>query len=220
MADDDTSTGSKPMNTGERGPAFRQWQRDFGALSLGKFAKDDRYSFMITFLRKDEGGTGQGAVALPAQTGGSGGGTNPSYTQAINKQKMRHGQAFKWLYECQSSDSIKNMLFDLAQTNPAELPGDAYDLVVRECQEPSDDLELARQDQEWQNDTIMNTVGHSISTITDFSRHLDTRNGKRPANSRKSESERAVKLLASIVYPESLHRDAVKELASRHWRPS
>ena len=58
----------------------------------------------------------------------------------------------------------------------------------------------------------MNTVGHTVSTITDFSRHLDSENGKRPAANRKDENARAVKLLSSIVFPESLHRDAVKEL--------
>ena len=49
---------------GERGGAFRKYKRDFLSLARGRFAKDDRYSFMTAFLRTDEGGTGQGAPAM------------------------------------------------------------------------------------------------------------------------------------------------------------
>ena len=72
MAPDDDKNW-KPINTGERGPQFREWLRNFQALSRGKFAKDDRYSFVEAYKRKDEGGTDAGAPALPAATGGAGG---------------------------------------------------------------------------------------------------------------------------------------------------
>jgi RNA polymerase subunit RPABC4/transcription elongation factor Spt4 len=60
----------------------------------------------------------------------------------------------------------------------------------------------------------MNTVGHSESTITitDYSRAPNNENGRRPAASRYDENAKSIKFLSSIVYPESLAKDAAKEL--------
>jgi hypothetical protein len=208
----------RPTHDGTRGQTFRAFRRDFVALARGKFSKDDRYSFHSAFHRLDEGGTAAGAPAMPAQAGGAGGGVNPAYAAAYaaasTKKKIRHGQAFNFLYESQTDENIKQMLSDLADTNPAELAADAWDLVVQECDEPADDLELARLNQKWTSFSIMNTVGHSESTITitDYSRAPDNENGRRPAASRYDENAKSIKFLSSIVYPESLAKDAAKEL--------
>ena len=58
----------------------------------------------------------------------------------------------------------------------------------------------------------MSSVGHSLSTITDFSRELQNLNARRPRASRHDQNKMATKFLASIVYPESLAKDAAKEL--------
>lgn len=150
----------RPMNDGTRGPAFRAYKRDFLALARGRFAKDDRHSFFEAYLRVDEGGTGAGAPAFPAQAGGAGGGVNPAYNQARVKYKTRQGQAYTYLYESQSDPNIKQMLSDLSETNPAELAGDAWDLVLAECDEPSDDLEVAKMDVIWTTTSVLNTVGY------------------------------------------------------------
>ena len=63
--------------------------------------------------------------------------------------------------------------------------------------------------------TILNTVGYSESTITDFSRELNNVNSKRPAAQRHDDNAKAVKFLASINYPESLAKDAAKELQAQ-----
>jgi hypothetical protein len=70
---------------------------------------------------------------MPAQAGGAGGGVNPAYAAASTKKKIRHGQAFNFLYESQTDENIRQMLSDLEDTNPTELAADAWDLVVQEC---------------------------------------------------------------------------------------
>ena len=204
-----------PTHDGARGETFRSFKRDFLTIARGKFSKDDRSSWHSTFMRLDEGGTGQGAAALPAQAGGAGGGVNPAFTAATTKRKIRHGQAFTFLYNAITDDSIKEMLSELSTNNPAELAADAWDLVVNECDEPDDDLELAKLNLEWQQITILNTVGYSVDTITKFARELNTTNSRRPNNHRYDENDKCIKLLSSITYPESLAKDAIKELKAR-----
>ena len=47
---------------------------------------------------------------------------------------------------------------------------------------------------------------------TDYARELNNINTRRPQHARKTENEKAVKFLSSINYPESLAKDAFKEL--------
>ena len=69
--DDDDDDDQNYKYSGERGAAFRPFKRDFLARAQGKFSKDDQYSYYKAYMRMDEGGTGQGAPALPAQQGGA-----------------------------------------------------------------------------------------------------------------------------------------------------
>ena len=199
---------------GSRGPLFRTFKRDLFARARGRFSKDDRYSYYQAYTRTDEGGT-NGGPALPAQAGGVGGGVNAQYTIAITKRAIRHGQAFTFLYDMTTDERIKQMLSDLADTNPAELAGEAWDLLVGECDEPDDDLELSHLNKQWENASIMNSVGHSLSTVTDFARTLNNMNGKRPQGHRFDENAVYVKFLSCINHPESLAKDAAKELRAR-----
>ena len=210
--DQENDDHRKPTHDGSRGVAFRTFRRDFLALARGRFAKDDRYSYYQAFLRMDEGGTGNGAPAMPAAQGGAGGGANPAHAAATTKRSIRQGQAFHFLYEAITDENLREMLSALADGAPAELAGDAWALIVRECDEPSDDLELSRMDFTWNDTNILNTVGYSESTITDYARELNNINTRRPQHARKTENEKAVKFLSSINYPESLAKDAFKEL--------
>ena len=72
--DDEDHRGLRLSYNCDRGPAFRTFKRDFFARARGKFAKDDRNSFLSCYRRLDEGGTATGAPSLPSQSGGSGGG--------------------------------------------------------------------------------------------------------------------------------------------------
>ena len=148
-ADPDDDRPDALAYDGRRGEAFRAFRRDILAIARGKFAKDDRYSYYQAFMRMDEGGTGAGAPAMPAAAGGAGGGANPAFAAATTKRQIRQGQAFNFLYNTQTDDNIKEMLAALADTAPAELAGDAWDLVVRECDVPHDDLELSKMDATW-----------------------------------------------------------------------
>ena len=128
--DDDQDDRHKLKYDCKRGPAFRKFRRDFLTVARGKFSKDDRYSFYKTYMRLDEGGTGNNAPAFPGQAGGAGGGVNPAHTAARTKQSIRHGQAYTFLYERIEDERVQQLLADLADTNPAELPADAWDLIV------------------------------------------------------------------------------------------
>ncbi len=56
-----------PENTGERGEKFRTYRRDFLSFARGEFAsREDRFSYMLCYLRQDEGGTHVNAPAMPA----------------------------------------------------------------------------------------------------------------------------------------------------------
>ena len=147
---------------------------------------------------------------MPNQAGGAGGGVNPAFTAATTKRQIRMGQAFHFLYESIVDDNLRQMLSDLADTNPAELAADAWDLIVRECDEPADDLEVAKLNLIWSQMSILNTVGYKASTITDYARELNNANSRRPTP--YDEDAKAVKFLSSITYPESLAKDAAKEL--------
>ena len=86
---DDQADPRRPTHDGSRGPEFRKYKRDFFAFARGKFSKDDRHSWHAAFTRRDEGGTAQGAPAMPAQlAGGAGGGVNPDYTAATMKRQI------------------------------------------------------------------------------------------------------------------------------------
>ena len=57
--------------------------------------------------------------------GTAGGGVNAAHTAAVTKRKIRHGQCFTWLYGLMEDERIQQMLSDLAETEPAELPADS-----------------------------------------------------------------------------------------------
>ena len=139
-----------PENTGERGEKFRMYRRDFLSFARGEFSsRDDRFSYLACYMRQDEGGTDANAPAMPA---------GAHAQAAANRKAMRHGKAYKLLYDSTKSNSLRQMLADLATTNPAELPGDAWDLIVSECDDVHDDLELVKLNNVWNSATIMNTV--------------------------------------------------------------
>ena len=113
-----------PKHDGTKGPSFRTFKRTFLNIARGKHAKDDMYSFSDCYHRRDEGGTGAGAPALPNQAGGAGGGINAAYTQAVKHRRIRQNEAYVWLYRCIDNESLRQMMSDLADTNPAELAAD------------------------------------------------------------------------------------------------
>jgi hypothetical protein len=162
MVDDDKDYNWKRLvYDGTRGASFRTFKRDFLTKARARFGKDDRHSFYSAFNRMDEGGTGVGAPAMPNQAGGAGGGINPQFTAATTKRAARHGMSFGFLYDCFSGEGgntdIAQMLSDLADTSPAELPADAWDLVINQCDENDDDLELQKMNRYhvWRYGTCM-----------------------------------------------------------------
>ena len=142
--------------TGDRGEPFRTFKRDFLVFARGKFAKDDQFSFHSAFIGMDQGGTAAGAPAMPG-------------TQAATqKQAVRRNQAFTFLYDLIDEPRLRQMLSDLADANPAPAAGiakAAWDLVLQECDDSHDDLELGQLDLIWANTTVLNSVGYKSSTM-------------------------------------------------------
>ena len=139
--DDDESK----LYYGERGDAWRTFQRDIMARGRGKFSKGDRYSFKQAFLKMDEGGTAVGAPAMP--------GAAAALAAAQQKQAVRRGEAFTWLFDQIGNQKLKDMLEAIDEAHADGLAGAAWDLLVAECSDPGDELELSRLDAEWQNST-------------------------------------------------------------------
>ena len=76
---------------------------------------------------------------------------------------------------------------------------------------------MLQQDANWNNATILNSVGFNIDSITLFSRHLNGLNALRPAANRKTEDELTTKFLASIDtnIEATLGHEAKKELRAQ-----
>ncbi len=49
----------------------------------------------------------------------------------------------------------------------------AWQILLRECKEPSNDLSLLEHDYEWSHASILGIVGYNSESITNFSRHLN-----------------------------------------------
>ena len=53
-----------PQYSGKRGAEWREFKRQLIVFSSGKFAKDDKYSYLTAYTGKDDGGTAPGAPPL------------------------------------------------------------------------------------------------------------------------------------------------------------
>ena len=200
MPDED----DKELYQGERGPAWRKYRRDMLSTARGKFSKNDKFSFKQAMLGTDEGGVDPAAPAMPVGAA--------ALATAQQKRIVRHGEAYKFVYDSIGEERLKNMLDAIDDDHADGLAKAAWDLIIRECDDPGDELELTRLNILWTCASVMNTVGHSPSTIVDYHRELQTMNAQRPQASRYSMNEVAAKFLSSIVYPETLAAKAAEEL--------
>ena len=81
-----------PQYSGKRGAEWREFKRQLIVFSSGKFAKDDKHSYLNAYKGMDDGGTAEGAPALP------------NNATALQKQVVRRQEAFVYLYKLQDDD--------------------------------------------------------------------------------------------------------------------
>ena len=146
MPDED----DKELYQGERGPAWRKYRRDMLSTARGKFSKNDKYSFKQAMLGTDEGGADPAAPAMPAGAA--------ALAAAQQKRIVRHGEAYKFIYDSIGEERLKNMLDAIDDDHADGLAKAAWDMIIRECDDPGDELELTRLNILWTCASVMNTV--------------------------------------------------------------
>ena len=187
-----------PPYFGKRGVAWDCFVRDFGAAAAGK--GDDENSMEETMLGEDVGGDAAGA--LP------GGGV-----AQVRRRAKRLRELYAQLYKHIPDPRLREMMHATARNDGRA----AFRLLEANCRQNIDDLEMLQQDANWNNATILNSVGFNIDSITLFSRHLNGLNALRPAANRKTEDELTTKFLASIDtnIEATLGHEAKKELRAQ-----
>ena len=126
MPDEDDNN----LYNGERGPAWRKYRRDMLSTARGKFSKNDKYSFKQAMLGTDEGGVDPAAPAMPAAAA--------ALSMAQQKRIVRHGEAYKFVYDSIGEERLRNMLDAIDDNHADGLAKAAWDLIIRECDDPGD----------------------------------------------------------------------------------
>ena len=88
----------------------------------------------------------------------------------------------------------------------------AWEVLKRECSIVNSDLHTLDYRAEFEKATIENTTGYHSTSIDAYGRFLISLNAKIPTGQKFSEDDLALKLLSSIKFPESLAKDAAKEI--------
>ena len=88
----------------------------------------------------------------------------------------------------------------------------AWALVLSECDQGTSDLEILDIMAEFEAASIEKSVGYSADTITMYARELNSLNARLPTASKYSPDKMSIKLLSSIVSPETLALQALAEL--------
>ena len=211
MPDEDDNN----LYNGERGPAWRKYRRDMLSTARGKFSKNDKYSFKQAMLGTDEGGVDPAAPAMPAAAA--------ALSMAQQKRIVRHGEAYKFVYDSIGEERLKNMLDAIDDNHADGLAKAAWDLIIRECDDPGDELELTRLNILWTCASVMNTVGHSPSTIVDYHRELQTMNARHsrrhktpPQSTWEAELSVMIATIKESIFAKNIGEDMKVKLETTH----
>ena len=185
---------------GTRGHSFEEFKARFKSNLLAEFLKDDHYSAWDAVM-----GTDQGSPNGPAMPGGA------NLAGAQLKLRKRQTNAYKLIFQHINDPKIRELLN--AINNPDACGRLGWELIVRECEESLTDLEAMTLKAKFTNASIMESVGHTESTITDYIRYLHAINTRlRLVNQQYSDADVCTRLLGSITSPASLAHDAMTEL--------
>ena len=188
---DDKSFLIAPLFDGQRGPMFLAWSKKFLDAAEGKGNEDFSYADVF---RGDDNAGGLSAA-----------------------QTRRRGQNRREAYACilkhVTDDSLKAVIRAEAGPGVANAADRrsgrvAWNVLVRECSEPASALHINTKILEWHALSLAKDVGISESSITDFNRLLIEKNEELPQLHQFSDDARTEKLLASIVLPATLAKEA------------
>ena len=188
---------------GSRTPGFLKFKRDLQAGLSALFLHEDDYSVWQAMTDTDQGGQAAGADALPAQ------GQN-GHVNAVRKRKRRQCKAFERVYAHVDDERLREMLSALPDDD--RRGAGAWALVLAECDQGTTDLEILDIKAEFESASIEKTVGYSADTVTLFARELNSLNARLPAGKKYSPTDMSIKILSSIISPETLALEALAEL--------
>ena len=156
---------------GTKGLKFRRFADDFitGIAAIDLKDTNEIYDLGENLLGIDEGGSNPppgGMLPIPAPTSATG----------QRRRARRNKLSYTYLYQHITDLSIRKMLVDEAYNDgPA-----AWQILVRECDEPITDLELEDLRRNVRSLTIINTVGYQEFSVSLYRRALNDENAKIP----------------------------------------
>ena len=150
---------------GSRGTAFLEFERRFKSNMIAEFIGDEDFSAWECCIGMDQGGNGEGAPAMPALNANN-------RDQLIRKRIKRQAFAYKLVFRHINDPRLRELLNEIGDRE--DLAQSAWALIKRECEEQMTDLEVLELKERFTAATIMDAVGHSEATITDFARYLAT----------------------------------------------
>lgn len=162
-------------HNGEKGLAFKTFRDNFLTVISGVQIKDpaEIYDLGETIAGTCEGGPntppGQ-AVPIPMPAGGG-------LIAATRRRNRRLKLAYIYIYQHVPNEPIRRMFIAEALNNGYL----AWQVLVRECDEPITDLELEDLKKNVRELTILDTVGYSDFSISKFRRRMIDENSKIPA---------------------------------------
>ena len=204
--DDDYKKGPRlycNTHDGSRTTTFIKFKREFETGASAHYLNDDDYSIWQVLDDTHQGGNGATAPALPA-AGAAG------HAAATRKHKKRINVAFERVCSHIDDDRLREMMHALPADDRRAY--DAWQLVLRNCDQGTTDLNLQAIEDAFVEASIEKTVGHSLESITKFSKHLASLNARMPAARKWDDDDLARKMLKCIREPESLATQAVTEL--------
>ncbi|NCG06245.1 MAG: hypothetical protein GWP37_04670 [Gammaproteobacteria bacterium] len=181
-------------HNGEKGLAFKTFADNFLTNIALAQIKDtaEFYDLAETIAGVDEGGPNipPGAanpIAMPA--------AGAALASATRRRTKRLKLAYVYIYQHVTNEPLRRMLIAEAYNNGYL----AWQVLVRECDEPITQLELEDLKQNVREQKILDTVGYTDFSVSKFRRNLVIENTKIPdPNDQLSEDELCLILLRGI----------------------
>ena len=172
---------------GQRGVAFTNWSKAFLDAAVGKNDEDASWAECLL-------GTDPQAGLSAVQN---------------RRRSQRRRETYAAVLQHVSDESLKAVI--RAEAGPQAANANdrlngrvAWQVLVRECQEPASALHVNTKILEYHGLTMAKDVGITESSITDFNRLVVDKNADLPAANRFSDDSMTEKIIGAIVYPPGL----------------
>ena len=209
---------------GEKGVPWENFKRDFGAAmsSIHIQGDADDNDLEQTMLGWDNAGENQQRQSLIDYNSRIANmrAYNPNVpvpppplppdNAEMNRHRRRNKTLYAHIYSHIADLRLREMLSAMCPRDGRR----AFMYLEQQCARQITDLELFAHDKEWQDASIIGSIGVKLDSITMFTRYLNGLNARRPAASRKNNDELTLKLLSCITnhLSPTLAMEAAKEL--------